>query len=89
MIIFLFVLNILFNTVYGTNHVKETQFVGFRKHFGGSMTSVETIFNFCSLGMKPIVCQVLAYGRSKIVNKHLKEWSLERWSLTRGSIYSD
>ena len=40
------------------------------------MTSVEAIFNFCSLGMKPIVCQVVAYGWSKIVNKHLKEWSL-------------
>ena len=69
MIVFLFVFNILFNTVYGTNHVKETRFVGyfrrcyahvpmtphkqkftrqgyFRKHFGGSMTSAETIFNF-------------------------------------------
>ena len=52
-----------------------------------------TFFNFRPWEIQQIVCQLVAYGRSKTI-KNLKKTSLkvvayERWSPTRGSIYSN
>ena len=59
----------------------------------------DTFFNFCPWEIQQIVCQVVAYGRSKTIKNVKKIISksgclrevvaYERWSPTRGSIYSN